>query len=332
LPSANRARAVGELVGEPHKGLAYMFHMMNEARIGVGMGAVMLGYRGYLASLEYARERPQGRAPTNKNPVDPQLPIIEHADVRRMLLAQKAYVEAGYGLCLYCARMVDETRSGAGEAAKEAGLLLDLLTPIAKSWPSQWCLEANSLAIQIHGGYGYTREYPVEQFYRDNRLNPIHEGTHGIQALDLLGRKAIMNDGAAMKLFGREALKTINEARNDSTLAGHAEELDTALGEIATTLNTLGPVLATNPTLALANAVLFLEAFGHTVIAWIWLRQALAAQRGLNRGIAADADFYRGKLAACRWFYRWELPKTRQWHELLRSLDDTTLGMAPESF
>jgi hypothetical protein len=148
----------------------------------------------------------------------------------------------------------------------------------------------------------------------------------------LLGRKAIMNDGAAMMLFAREALKTINEARNDSTLAGHAEALDTALGEIATTLNTLGPVLATNPTLALANAVLFLEAFGHTVIAWIWLRQALAAQRGLNRGIAADADFYRGKLAACRWFYRWELPKTRQWHELLRSLDDTTLGMAPESF
>ncbi len=332
LAFGEQGACIGELVGEPHKGLSYMFHMMNEARIGVGMGAVMLGYRGYLASLEYARDRPQGRAPTNKNPADPQLPIIEHADVRRMLLAQKAYVEAGYGLCLYCARLVDETRSGDGEAATEAGLLLDLLTPIAKSWPSQWCLEANSLAIQIHGGYGYTREYPVEQFYRDNRLNPIHEGTHGIQALDLLGRKAIMNDGAAMMLFGRKALKTINEARNDSTLAGHAEALDTALGEIATTLNTLGPVLATNPTLALANAVLFLEAFGHTVIAWIWLRQALAAQRGLNRGIAADADFYRGKLAACRWFYRWELPKTRQWHELLRSLDDTTLGMAPESF
>jgi butyryl-CoA dehydrogenase len=322
----------GELVGEAHKGLAYMFHMMNEARIGVGMGAVMLGYRGYLSSLEYARERPQGRAPTNKNPADPQLPIIEHADVRRMLLAQKAYVEAGYGLCLYCARLVDETRSGAGEAATEAGLLLDLLTPIAKSWPSQWCLEANSLAIQIHGGYGYTREYPVEQFYRDNRLNPIHEGTHGIQALDLLGRKAIMNDGAALKLFAREAQKTIAEARNDSTLAGHAAELGSALGEIAATLQALGPVLATNPTLALANAVLFLEAFGHTVIAWIWLHQALAAQRGLDRGIAADAGFYRGKLAACRWFYRWELPKIRQWHELLRSLDDTTLSMKPEYF
>jgi butyryl-CoA dehydrogenase len=310
-----------------------MFHMMNEARIGVGMGAVMLGYRGYLASLAYAQERPQGRAPTNKNPVDPQISIIEHADVRRMLLAQKAYVEGGYALCLYCARLVDETKVGAGETAiQEAGLLLDLLTPIAKSWPSQWCLEANSLAIQIHGGYGYTREYPVEQYYRDNRLNPIHEGTHGIQALDLLGRKAVMNGGAAMKLFAREVGKTIAEAQADPLLAAYANELQAALNEVATTLQALAPTLANNPTLALANAVLFLEAFGHTVIAWIWLRQAVAAQRGLQTAIAADTDFYRGKLAACRWFYRWELPKVYQWHELLRSLDDTTLNMPPESF
>ena len=340
LSFGEKGECIGELVGEPHQGLTYMFHMMNEARIGVGMGAVMLGYRGYLASLDYAKERPQGRAPTNKNPNDPQLKLIEHADIRRMLLAQKAYVEAGYALCLYCARLVDETRVPAGTqsagaddtAIQEASLLLDLLTPIAKSWPSQWCLEANSLAIQIHGGYGYTREYPVEQFYRDNRLNPIHEGTHGIQALDLLGRKAVMDGGAAMKLFAREAGKTVAEAQGDPALAPYAGELQAAMNEVATTLQALAPVLAANPTLALANAVLFLEAFGHTVIAWIWLRQALAAQRGLENGIAADADFYRGKLAACRWFYRWELPKVRQWHELLRSLDDTTLTMPPESF
>ena len=336
LSFGEKGECLGELVGEPHKGLTYMFHMMNEARIGVGMGAVMLGYRGYLASLDYAKERPQGRAPTNKNPNDPQLKLIEHADIRRMLLAQKAYVEAGYALCLYCARLVDETRVGADDTAiQEAGLLLDLLTPIAKSWPSQWCLEANSLAIQIHGGYGYTREYPVEQFYRDNRLNPIHEGTHGIQALDLLGRKAVMDGGAAMKLFAREAGKTVAEAQGDPALAPYAGELQAAMNEVATTLQALAPVLAANPTLALANAVLFLEAFGHTVIAWIWLRQTIAAQRGLQSGIATqstDGDFYRGKLAACRWFYRWELPKVRQWHELLRSLDDTTLTMPPESF
>jgi alkylation response protein AidB-like acyl-CoA dehydrogenase len=289
LSFGEKGECIGELVGEPHKGLTYMFHMMNEARIGVGMGAVMLGYRGYLASLDYAKERPQGRAPTNKNPNDPQLKLIEHADIRRMLLAQKAYVEAGYALCLYCARLVDETRVGADDTAiQEAGLLLDLLTPIAKSWPSQWCLEANSLAIQIHGGYGYTREYPVEQFYRDNRLNPIHEGTHGIQALDLLGRKAVMDGGAAMKLFAREAGKTVAEAQGDPALAPYAGELQAAMNEVATTLQALAPVLAANPTLALANAVLFLEAFGHTVIAWIWLRQALAAQRGLQSGIAAQ--------------------------------------------
>jgi hypothetical protein len=333
LSFGEQGECIGEIVGEPHQGLSYMFQMMNEARIGVGMGAVMLGWRGYLASLAYAQDRPQGRLPDSKNPTEPQRKLIEHADVRRMLLAQKAYVEGAYGLVMYAPVWSTSTRpTPTPPRAKEAALLLDTLTPIVKSWPSQWCLEANNLAIQIHGGYGFTREYPVEQFYRDNRLNPIHEGTHGIQAMDLLGRKAIMDGGAAMKLFAREARQTIAEAGKDPALAGHAAELGNALGEIAATLQALAPVLATNPTLALANAVLFLEAFGHTVIAWIWLRQALAAQRGLQRAIAADADFYRGKLAACRWFYRWELPKVRQWHELLRSLDDTTLAMAPEYF
>ena len=201
--------AVAYLVGDPNRGLAYMFHMMNEARIGVGLGATMLGYTGYLHALDYARNRPQGRHPGAKNPEAPQVPIIEHADVRRMLLAQKAYVEGALALNLYCARLVDEQKTADSEAARvEAGQLLDMLTPIAKSWPSQWCLEANSLAIQVHGGYGYTRDYPVEQFYRDNRLNPIHEGTHGIQGLDLLGRKVTQQDGAGLALLGREIEKT----------------------------------------------------------------------------------------------------------------------------
>ena len=181
-----------------------MFHMMNEARLGVGLGAVALGYTGYLKSLEYARSRPQGRPATAKDPSTPQVPIIEHADVKRMLLAQKAYVEGGLALVLYCARLVDDQRQRPSPTRRprSATLLLDILTPIAKSWPSQWCLEANSLAIQVHGGYGYTREYDVEQHYRDNRLNPIHEGTHGIQSLDLLGRKVIQRDGALLAELG----------------------------------------------------------------------------------------------------------------------------------
>ncbi|MBX9630057.1 MAG: acyl-CoA dehydrogenase, partial [Burkholderiales bacterium] len=198
------AGAIGTLVGEPHKGLACMFHMMNEARVGVGLGAVMLGYSGYLHALEYARERSQGRPVLAKDPTKPPVKIIEHPDIRRMLLAQKAYVEGGLALSLYAARLVDDERSAPDDKTRrDAKLLLEVLTPIVKAWPSQWCLAANDLAIQVHGGYGYTREYPVERLYRDNRLNPIHEGTNGIQALDLMGRKVGMDDGMAIQLLAR---------------------------------------------------------------------------------------------------------------------------------
>lgn len=332
LSFGEQGACVGELVGEAHHGLATMFHMMNEARIGVGVCAAMLGYRGYYTSLAYARERPQGRAPSSKNAGAPQLNIIEHADVKRMLLAQKAYVEGAYALCLFSARLVDETKVGAGDKAKEAALLLDLLTPVTKSWPSQWCQESISHAIQIHGGYGYTREYPVEQFYRDNRLNPIHEGTHGIQAIDLLGRKVVMHNGAAMALFAREVAKAIVEAQVNPLLNPYAVALEAAVRDTQTTLDAMNSALAADPTLALANAVLFLEAFGHVVIAWMWLRQALVAQRGMQTALESERAFYAGKLAACRWFYRWELPKTKHWYELLRSLDDTTLAMDAASF
>ena len=329
LSFGDEGDCVGELVGQPHQGLACMFHMMNEARIGVGMGAVMYGYRGYLASLQYARERLQGRPPASKDPQQPQVPLVAHADVRRMLLAQKAYVEGAFALGLYAARLVDEQKTGDSDSARaEAGLLLDLLTPIVKSWPSQWCLEANSLAIQIHGGYGYTREYPVEQFWRDNRLNMIHEGTHGIQALDLLGRKAVMQQGAAIALLGRELQACVAQARAWPALAGHAAALQTAWDDVQATLAVLAPLLRGDADRALANASVFLEAFGHTVLAWTWLRQAVVAQQALEQGDAPhDADFYRGKLQACRWFFHWELPRTAPQHQLLRSLDDSTLAM-----
>ena len=317
-----QAGAVGYVVGEKHKGLANMFHMMNEARIGVGLGAVMLGYTGYLHALEYARERPQGRHPMAKDPAQPQIPIIQHTDVKRMLLAQKAYVEGGLALNLYCARLVDEERTAeSDEARRNATLLLDILTPIAKSWPSQWCLEANSLAIQVHGGYGYTREYNVEQFYRDNRLNPIHEGTHGIQGLDLLGRKVSMQGGAAFKLLGAEVQKTIAKAMEVKELAGFARELGAALQRIEKVTQALYGAGDMNKTLA--NASAYLEAFGHAVVAWIWLEQALVAAGKTGH----DAGFYRGKLQACTYFFKWELPKVYPQLDLLESIDTTTLDM-----
>ena len=320
---------VGEMVGRPNEGLACMFHMMNEARIGVGMGAIMLGYRGYLASLKYARERLQGRAPENKDPLSPPLPLVAHADVRRMLLAQKAYVEGAYSLALYAARLVDEQRTSlSDEERNERSLLLELLTPVVKSWPSQWCLEANSLAIQILGGYGYTREFPVEQYWRDNRLNMIHEGTHGIQALDLLGRKVVMNDGAALAAMGRVVQATMAQAQGSATLAPMAQALQHAWHDVMDSVQALRPQLHSEREAVLANAHLFLEAFGHTVLAWTWLRQALVAQSALDKGVdAIDEAFYRGKLQAAQWFFRWELPKVTAQLALLRTMDDSHRAM-----
>ena len=219
LNFGDNGECVGYLVGKPHHGLSYMFQMMNEARIGVGMGAVMLGYAGYLYSLEYARERPQGRVPDSKDPTTAPVAIIQHADVRRMLLTQKAYVEGSFDLGLYAARLFDDTTTLDSEAERQrAHELLDLLTPIVKSWPSEFCLKANELAIQILGGHGYTREYPVEQYYRDNRLNPIHEGTHGIQSLDLLGRKLAQNGGAGLKQLIRLVADTTERAQAHPSL------------------------------------------------------------------------------------------------------------------
>ncbi|MER6073996.1 acyl-CoA dehydrogenase [Streptomyces sp. NPDC001817] len=317
--------AVGYLVGEAHQGLTYMFHMMNEARIGVGQGAAALGYTGYLHALDYARTRPQGRPLTGKNADAPQVPIIEHADVRRMLLAQKSYAEGALALVLYCSRLLDEEHTAEQESERaRARLLLDVLTPIAKSWPSQWCLAANDLAIQVHGGYGYTREYNVEQFYRDNRLNPIHEGTHGIHGLDLLGRKVVMNGGEGLRLL----LETLTATTARATAAGgEAAELAARLEEAAARVERTTATLwsTADPATALANASVYLEAVGHVVLAWIWLEQFLAL------GDDTD-DFREGKRQAARYFFRWELPRTAAQFDLLDSLDRTTRDCRPEWF
>ncbi|WP_249582924.1 acyl-CoA dehydrogenase [Pseudomonas viridiflava] len=325
---------VGYLVGKPHHGLSYMFQMMNEARIGVGMGAVMLGYAGYLYSLDYARERPQGRLPDNKSPDSAPVSIIQHTDVRRMLLTQKAYVEGAFDLGLYAARLFDDAQTGETEQIRQqAHELLDLLTPIVKSWPSEFCLKANELAIQILGGHGYTREYPVEQHYRDNRLNPIHEGTHGIQSLDLLGRKLAQNGGAGLKQLVRLIADTAQRASAHSQLdhlRQPLEQLVTALQGV--TVGLLTDLAQGKVNVALANSALYLKAFGHTVIGWRWLEQAIRAEEGLSRGNAADVDFYKGKLQAARYFLTWEVPACHHELAILQARDDVCLSMQNEWF
>jgi alkylation response protein AidB-like acyl-CoA dehydrogenase len=315
-----RPGAVGYLVGEAHQGLAYMFHMMNEARVGIGVGAASLGYTAYLKSLQYARERPQGRPVASRDPSLPQVPIIRHADVRRMLLAQKSYVEGAMALVLYCSRLVDDQKTAESAAARaRAGVLLEVLTPIAKSWPSQWCLAANDIAIQIHGGYGYTRDFDVEQHYRDNRLNPIHEGTAGIQALDLLGRKVVMDNGAGLALWVEVVSATLTRAgAGGGELAELAGIVQASVDRILVVTRSAwehGDVEAT-----LAQATPYLEAMGHVVVAWLWIEQWLAAE-------GRTGAFYDGKRQAARYFVRCELPRTGPLLDVVERLDRTALDM-----
>ena len=325
---------VGYLIGKPHQGLACMFQMMNEARIGVGMGAVMLGYAGYLYSLNYARERPQGRLPDGKNPSAPQVAIIEHTDVKRMLLTQKAYVEGAFDLGLYAARLFDDTETLETEAERKTALqLLDLLTPIVKAWPSDYCLKANELAIQVLGGHGYTREYPVEQYYRDNRLNPIHEGTNGIQSLDLLARKVVMNNGAALKQLSELIMATCKQAAAHPELNDLREPLEKLLAHLGkVTVALLGDLGNGKVNEALANSALYLKAFGHMVIGWRWLQQSVHAQNGLNKGLEADQAFYQGKLQAARYFLLWEVPSCHHDLNVLENRDLTCYEMQDEWF
>ncbi|AZC34916.1 acyl-CoA dehydrogenase [Pseudomonas chlororaphis] len=334
LNFGDNGECVGYLVGKPHHGLSYMFQMMNEARIGVGMGAVMLGYAGYLYSLEYARERPQGRLPDSKDPTTAPVSIVQHADVKRMLLTQKAYVEGAFDLGLYAARLFDDTTTLATEdERKQAHELLDLLTPIVKSWPSEFCLKANELAIQILGGHGYTREYPVEQYYRDNRLNPIHEGTHGIQSLDLLGRKLAQNGGAGLKQLIRLIADTSERAQAHDALTALRQPLEKLVARLqGVTIGLLTDLAQGKVNSSLANSALYLKAFGHTVIGWRWLEQAIRAQEGLARGNAADVGFYKGKLQAARYFLTWEVPACHHELDLLEARDDTCLSMQDEWF
>lgn len=319
----------GYLVGETERGLEYMFVMMNEARISVGLGAVMNGYAGFLYSLGYARERIQGRLPGGSKPVA----IIEHADVRRMLLAQKSHVEGALALCLYAARLVDD--AGTAESADErnaARLLLELLTPVVKAWPSEFCLEANKLAMQVLGGYGYTRDFPVEQLYRDNRLNAIHEGTNGIQAIDLLNRKVRMQQGRALSLLEARITSDIGRALGDENCSALAEALKGKLTAIMAAIHASQCVADENPRLYLANASVFCDLFGHLLIGWMWLRQSMTASAALRKGDVASDDiaFYRGKLAAARYFHGYELNRIDNWLAIFSRMESASLDTDPD--
>lgn len=320
--------AVGFLVGDVGKGLTCMFQMMNEARIGVGLNAASIATRGYRYSLDYARNRIQGRLPSNKDQGTPQVSLIQHADVRRMLLAQKAYSEGALALCLYASSLFEDERSHPNESMRRrAATLLSLLTPVVKSWSSKYGCASNDLAIQVLGGAGYIREHPVEQLYRDQRLNPIHEGTEGIHGIDLLGRKVGLEQGAGLTYLRDEVEKVIAGARNLPGLDAPAKTLDDHFRLLEQTTVMLLAAARDDIDLALANATLYLDVFGRVVVAWLWLRQAVVAAEKLKQGVDGSEDFYRGKMQTARWYLDWELPSVVPACKLLSSLNKVPYQM-----
>jgi len=324
----------GWLVGEPHNGLRYMFQMMNEARIGVGMGATAMATAAYYASLDYSKTRLQGRKLSRKDPNLPPVAIMEHADVKRMLLFQRAVIEGAQSLLMLCSKLVDFQKVLEGEAKEKYHLLLEILTPIAKSYPSEMGIQSISQGLQCLGGSGYCDDYPLEQYYRDCRIHPIHEGTTGIQGMDLLGRKIIMQNGRALLLYINEVLDTIAAAGEYKILEKFANELNDSLTKLQqVTQHLVSTAGQDGPETFLADATLYLEFFGIITIAWQWLLQGIAVQKALSNGAKKkDLNFYNGKMFTLRYFFGYELPKTLGLAKRLMDADPLTVEMQKEHF
>jgi 3-(methylthio)propanoyl-CoA dehydrogenase len=299
--------AVGELVGEPHTGMRGMFTMMNDARLGVGIQGLAMGERSYQQALAYAQERRQGRGPTSAP--GEQSPIIEHADIRRMLLTMKAYNEAMRGLCYANAHAIDLAHGSDDPAVREEQQkLADLLTPLSKAWCTDLGVELTSLAVQIHGGMGYVEETGVAQHYRDARIAPIYEGTNGIQALDLVGRKLPYDGGAFVKGFLADQREVVASLPDE--LAAIAGPLDDALGVLERTTEWIFEHRE-EPNDVFAGATPYLRIFG-TVVGGVYLAKgAAAAQRLLAGEDTSDfgADFLDARITVARFYAEQLLPQ-----------------------
>ncbi|MEJ2716921.1 MAG: acyl-CoA dehydrogenase [Deltaproteobacteria bacterium] len=324
----------GWLLGAAHRGLAHMFQMMNEARIEAGIGAAGIASAAYYASLGYAKDRRQGRKPGTKDPALPAVPIIQHADVKRMLLFQRGVVEGSLALLLQCALYADYKNVTEGEDREKYSLLLELLTPVAKSYPSEMGIHSCSQGLQILGGYGYCDEYPVEQFYRDCRIHPIHEGTTGILGLDLLGRKIVMQEGRAYNLYAEEVRKTIRRAEARPVLAPYADKLQRVMKKLQELSDHLLKISRREgPELFLADSTLYLEFFGITAVAWQWLIMGLAAAKALKKGTSeAETAFYNGKLQTMKYFFHYEVVKAEGLFQGLLDTDGLTVGTNEADF
>ncbi|MES2796974.1 MAG: acyl-CoA dehydrogenase [Bacteroidota bacterium] len=315
LTFGDKDNTVGYLVGEANQGLKYMFQMMNEARLGVGMGGAYIASAAYYAALEYANERPQGRRLNNKDLAAEQTFIVNHPDVRRMLLFQKAVVEGSIGLLFECYQWQDMIHAlGHGsEEAKPYQTMLDLMTTVAKTYPSEMGIKSVNEGMQVFGGYGYTEDFPLEQMARDVRIMSIYEGTTGIHSLNLLGRGMIVNGGKAPQLLFARIMETIAEAKGNSELSVYANKLEEELMRLQkVTMHLMGIAMKGDNELFLADATLYMEFFGIVTVAWAWLKQGIVAKNALisKNQEGDELAFYESKIHTMKFFYHYELVKT----------------------
>ncbi len=328
----------GWLVGEANMGLKYMFLMMNGARIGVGRGAAAIATGAYHASLEYANERPQGRALQSSGKKDAsqeQTLIINHPDVRRMLLLQKVVSEGALSLIFLASKYYDLSLAAASDEEKAKNkLLLEILTPVVKTYPSEMGITAVNNGVQVLGGYGFCSDYILQQYLRDIRISAIYEGTTGIQSQDLLGRKITMENGKALQLLSEEIQECMRAASNHDILKPYAKKLGEKLGLTQKVLQSL-MVYAQKGDFQrfLADATPFMEFFSTIVIAWQWLAIAVKAQEALVIGSDSHGEaFLQSKLHAMKFYYRYELPKTLGLAEVLMDEQALTLNSHKEIF
>jgi butyryl-CoA dehydrogenase len=322
----------GYLLGEPHKGLSYMFHMMNEARIGVGNNATSIASAAYYYSLDYANVRLQGRKLSEKDPAKPQTAIINHADVKRMLLFQKSVVEGSLSLVMQACMYFDKWRTSEGDEKEENHLKLELLTPMVKSYPAEMSIQTTSAAIQCLGGYGFTKEFLAELFFRETRIHTIHEGTTAIHGMDLLGRKVMMNNGKATMLLMQEVMGDIEKAKAYQGLKKYAEALEAKLLKLQeVTMHLMGVAQSKGPEVFLSDATLYLELFGIIAISWQWLKQGVKVE---EQKIAAtkkySTEFLNSKIHALEYFFEYELPKTEGLLTRLKSTNHLTINTPAE--
>ncbi len=319
--------ATGWLIGEPGKGLNYMFTMMNYERVTVGLQGLGCAERAFQVSLAYARERLQGRAPSSTSGTGAD-PIIMHADVRRMLLTQKALVEAGRAFAAHVGLQLDLAKHASGEAQQRAAAQVALLTPVTKAFLTDKGLEGCLAGQMVFGGHGYIREWGVEQLVRDVRISQIYEGTNGIQALDLLGRKVVADGGRALAALFTEVSGWIDGARTEPAMAEFLEPLERAVAAFERLTRQLMHGVAADPDLISASAVDYLHAFGLTLYAWLWARMAQLALAHTSD----DDGFYAAKLETARFYMQRLLPQLYGHCEAAQAGSKALMALPAERF